>query len=141
MDDSTKKHKILLQNLFTTPYRIGRSILIIGFGWLMIGFLVHQQLIFQEAFMLFIASGLLWLVGNLPYLTGEFMQWSKQGLSIVLFFLLFLTGLVLLGNQQQILETKDAQRLGYQLVLIALSNIFIGLTEIIFRVFNQRRTK
>lgn len=71
----------------------------------MIGFLAYQQIICQEAFMLFIASGLLWLA----------------------------------GNQQQ--ATKDIQRLGYQLILIALGNIFIGLTEIIFRVFNQRQTK
>lgn len=126
-----------VQNLFNIHYRTGTTIVLISVAWLLIGYLIIQQLIYQEAFVFFISSGLLWLVGNITYLTHEFVQWKKRGLSIALFFGLFLTGLVLLGNQQ-VINQSETQNLGYQLMLLALGNMLVGITEVVFRFFIQQ---
>ena len=129
-----------VQKLFNIHYRIGTTIVLVSMVWLLIGYLIIQQLIYQEAFIFFITSGLLWLVGNMAYLTREFVQWKKRSLGIALFFALFLTGLILLGNQQNIDQPETWQRLGYQLVFLALGNTLTGITEVIFRIFNQQQT-
>ncbi|HAS39771.1 MAG TPA: hypothetical protein DCS93_04800 [Microscillaceae bacterium] len=118
-----------------TPYRVGSTILVTGLLWTLLGYCVRQFFIDQEVFVLFAATGLLWMVGNATYFTSEFALWKKHLLSVGLFFGAYLIGLYWLTQNLQTVDVYNARRLGQQLITLGVGSSILGIIELIFRFY------
>ncbi len=135
-----KKYKLYFSKLLDLPYRVGSSILAAGLVWILLGYLVQQYLIDQEVFVLFAATGVLWMVGNAAYFTSEFSIWRKHLGSVGLFFSLYLVGLYWLTKNLQTLDVYNTYWLGRQFILLGLGSSLIGFIEIIFRFYTSENS-
>lgn len=137
MQNFINKYKPKLTKLLKLPYLVGSTIALSGIWWVLLGYWVSQYFIDQEAFVLFAVTGLLWMVGNGPFITSDFNIWKKHLWSAILFFGLYFIGLYWLTQNLQTMDVYNAQLLGQKLMLLGLGNFLIGASEIIFRFYTS----